>query len=133
MIDMHCHILPGVDDGAKDLYEAIEMAKIAEEDGIKKIINTSHFHPEFKFIMGSELIEKVDNFNKILKENNIDIEVLLGNEIYYTDGILEEIEDLNFYTINKSKYLLIEFSPMNVPKNLPDIVYELKIKGYTPI
>lgn len=133
MIDMHCHILPGVDDGAKDLYEAIEMAKIAEEDGIKKIINTSHFHPEFKFIMGSELVEKVDNFNKILKENNIDIEVLLGNEIYYTDGILEEIEDLNFYTINKSKYLLIEFSPMNVPKNLPDIVYELKIKGYTPI
>ncbi len=133
MIDIHCHILPGVDDGAVDLEEALEMARIAEKEGIKTIINTSHFHPEFKYIMGDELVDIVDRFNIALKANNINLEVLLGNEIYYTDEIIENLDTLNFYTLNKSKYVLIEFSPMNVPKNLADVVYEVKLKGYTPV
>ncbi|SCH16013.1 tyrosine-protein phosphatase [Romboutsia sp. 1001713B170207_170306_H8] len=133
MIDIHCHILPGVDDGAVDLEEALEMARIAEKEGIKKIINTSHFHPEFKYIMGEELVDIVDRFNITLKANKINLEVLLGNEIYYTDEIIENLDTLSFYTLNKSKYVLIEFSPMNIPKNLADVVYEVKLKGYTPV
>ncbi|WP_122638402.1 tyrosine-protein phosphatase [Romboutsia sp. Marseille-P6047] len=133
MIDIHCHILPGVDDGAVDLEEALEMARIAEKEGIKKIINTSHFHPEFKYIMGEELVDIVDRFNITLKANKINLEVLLGNEIYYTDEIIENLDTLSFYTLNKSKYVLIEFSPMNIHKNLADVVYEVKLKGYTPV
>ena len=133
MIDMHCHILPGIDDGASDLEEALEMARIAESEGIKKIVNTSHFHPEFKYTMGEELVEAINIFNVALKANKIDLEVLIGNEIYYTDEIIEELHNLNFHTLNNSKYLLIEFSPMNVPKNLADVVYEVKLKGYIPV
>ena len=133
MIDMHCHILPGIDDGASDLEEALEMARIAESEGIKKIVNTSHFHPEFKYTMGEELVEAINSFNVALKANKIDLEVLIGNEIYYTDEIIEELHNLNFHTLNNSKYLLIEFSPMNVPKNLADVVYEVKLKGYIPV
>ena len=81
MIDMHCHILPGIDDGASDLEEALEMARIAESEGIKKIVNTSHFHPEFKYTMGEELVEAINSFNVALKANKIDLEVLIGNEI----------------------------------------------------
>lgn len=133
MIDLHCHILPGVDDGAKDLEDSLEMARIAEEQGIKKIINTSHYHPEFEYVMGEQLLDEVEKFNKILKENNINIEVLIGNELYYSDNLLEYIESKEFHTLNKSKYLLIEFSPTGFPKNIGDIVYELKIRGYVPI
>ena len=133
MIYMHCHILPGIDDGASDLEEALEMARIAESEGIKKIVNTSHFHPEFKYTMGEELVEAINSFNVALKANKIDLEVLIGNEIYYTDEIIEELHNLNFHTLNNSKYLLIEFSPMNVPKNLADVVYEVKLKGYIPV
>lgn len=133
MIDMHCHILPGVDDGASDFEEALKMAKIAKNEGIKKIVNTSHFHPEFKYVMGDELLDRVESFNLELKSNNIDLEVLLGNEIYYTEDIIESLEDLNFHSLNNSKYILIEFSPMNIPKNLTDVVYEIKLKGYIPV
>ena len=133
MIDLHCHILPGVDDGAKNLEESLEMARIAESEGIKKIINTSHYHPEFEYIMGDSLLSEVQKFNKILKENNIDIEVFIGNELYYSDNLLEYIENKDFYTLNNSRYLLIEFSPTSFPKNIGDIVYELKIRGYIPI
>jgi len=133
MIDIHCHILPGVDDGSKDLNDSLEMAKIAQSEGIKTIINTSHYHPDFDYIVGEKLLEELVNFNKVLKENNIDVEVLIGNELYYSDDLLEYIDKKEFYTLNKSKYILIEFGHTRFPKNVCDVVYELKIRGYIPI
>ncbi|GIM32010.1 tyrosine-protein phosphatase [Paraclostridium bifermentans] len=133
MIDIHCHILPQVDDGSKSLEESIEMAKIAQNEGIKKIINTSHYHPDFKYKSGEELKTILKSFNKKLKDENIDIEVLLGNELYFTDDLLCDFEKLEFHSLNNSKYILVEFSPNNFPNNLADIVYELKLKRYIPI
>ncbi|MBQ6632311.1 MAG: hypothetical protein IJH55_09520, partial [Romboutsia sp.] len=75
MIDIHCHIVPNIDDGAKNLEDALEMAKIAYNEGIRKVINTSHYHPNFNYIKGKELLNSVKEFNNILKLNNIDIEV----------------------------------------------------------
>ena len=133
MIDIHCHIVPNIDDGAKNLDDALEMAKIAYNQGIRKIINTSHYHPNFSYIKGKELLSRVKEFNNILKLNNIDIEVFIGNELYYSEDIIEIIEQKEFYSLNNSRYLLIEFSPLNFPKNILDIIYEIKIRGYIPI
>ena len=133
MIDIHCHILPGVDDGAKDLEDSLEMARIAQREGIKTIINTSHYHPDFDYVVGERLSEELVKFNTILKEHNIDVEVLMGNELYYSDNLLEYIDKKEFHTLNNSKYILIEFAPTRFPKNLCDVVYELKIRGYIPI
>lgn len=133
MIDIHCHIVPNIDDGAKSLDDALEMAKIAYDEGIRKIVNTSHYHPNFEYKKGKELFESVKEFNNILKLNNLDIELLIGNELYYSEDIIEIIEQKEFYTLNNSKYLLIEFSPIRFPKNIVDIIYEIKIRGYVPI
>ena len=133
MIDIHCHIVPNIDDGAKNLDEALEMSKIAYNEGIRKIINTSHYHPSFDYKKGKELLASVKDFNNILKLNNLDIEVLIGNELYYSEDIIEIIEQKEFYSLNNSRYLLIEFPPLNFPKNILDIIYEIKIRGYIPI
>ena len=133
MIDMHCHILPGVDDGAKNLEESLEMARIAQKEGIKKMINTSHYNPNFDYIMGERLVDNLNKLNDKLKEENIDIEVLIGNELYYSDDLLEDMDKKEFYSLNNSKYILLEFSPTMFPKNLSEVVYELKIRGYIPI
>ena len=133
MIDIHCHILPEVDDGSRSLNESIEMAMIATEQGIKKIVNTSHYHPDFRYKKGEELLKELEDFNNVLKENMIDIEVLIGNEIYYTKDLIREIDELDFYTLNTSRYLLIELPPTNFPQDLCNIVYELKEKGYIPV
>lgn len=133
MIDIHCHIVPNIDDGAKNLDDALEMAKIAYNEGIRQIINTSHYHPSFNYIKGEELLNRVKEFNNILKLNNIDIEIFIGNELYYSEDIIEIIEQKEFYSLNNSRYLLIEFSPLNFPKNILDIIYEIKIRGYIPI
>lgn len=133
MIDIHCHILPEVDDGSKSLEESIEMAKIAQYEGIKKIVNTSHYHHDFKFKKGIELKNVLNDFNEKLKDQNIDIEVVLGNELFYTEDLIGKLEELDFYSLNDSRYVLIEFSPSNFPKNLTDIVYEMKLRKYIPI
>ncbi|MGL5717463.1 MAG: tyrosine-protein phosphatase [Paraclostridium sp.] len=133
MIDIHCHILPGVDDGSTGLSESIEMAKIASSEGIKKIVNTSHYHFDFKYKKGNELKSILNEFNKVLKDENINIEVILGNELYYTEDLIGKLDELDFFTINDSRYLLIEFSPINLPKNLEDVVYEIRLKKYIPI
>lgn len=133
MIDIHCHILPEVDDGSRSLNESIEMAMIAKEQGITKIVNTSHYHPDFRYKKGEELLKELEDFNNVLKENMIDIEVLIGNEIYYTKDLIKEIDKLDFYTLNNSRYILIELPPTNFPKDLCNIVYELKEKNYIPV
>ena len=133
MIDIHCHIVP-VDDGAKNIQEAIEMARLAEEDGITKIINTSHYNPEFEYIKGKQLIYEIERFNQILKQQNINIEVLSGNEIYYNQSILDVLDNKpEFLTLANSKYVLLEFSPVNFPKNILDIIHEFRIRGYKVI
>ena len=133
MIDIHCHILPEVDDGSRSLNESIEMAMIAKEQGITKIVNTSHYNPDFRYKKGEELLKELEDFNNVLKENMIDIEVLIGNEIYYTKDLIKEIDELDFYTLNNSRYILIELPPTNFPKDLCNIVYELKEKNYIPV
>ncbi len=133
MIDIHCHILPKVDDGSKSLEESIEMAKIAQGEGIKKIVNTSHYHYDFKFKKGMELKNILMDFNEKLKEENIDIEVFLGNELFYTEDLIGKFDELDFYSLNDSRYVLIEFSTSNFPKNLTDVVYEMKLRKYIPI
>ena len=74
-----------------------------------------------------------DKLTELGKENNIDIEIYLGNEIYFTYDLIEKISELDFYCLNKSKYILIEFPPTNFPLNLCNIVYELKQKGFIPV
>lgn len=133
MIDIHCHILPNVDDGSESLEESITMAKIAESEGITKIVNTSHCHFDFKYKKGNELKLELEKFNQALKEENINIEVLLGNELYYTSDLIERFDELDFFSMNNSKYILMEFSPINFPKNIEDVIYEIKIRGYIPI
>lgn len=133
MIDIHCHILPNADDGSECIQDSINMAIIAKEQGINKIIATPHYHPEFKYPKGEELKKIYEDFKAELKKNEIDIDIYLGNEIYFTYDLIDKISELDFYCLNNSKYILIEFPPTNFPMNLCNIVYELKQKGFIPI
>lgn len=125
MIDIHCHMISN--DESKYLNEALEMAKNAEQEGVKSIINTFNYNSNIEGNPNqAEMIEKL---NFMLKENNIDIDVLIGNEVYYNDDLLRKIDNKEFYTLNDSRYILIEFMESYLPKNLRDIVYELVIRG----
>jgi protein-tyrosine phosphatase len=130
-IDIHSHILYGIDDGSKTLEESIEILKQAKEIGFKEIVLTPHYIENSKYNKNNEEKEKL---LKTLKEKETEIKLYIGNEVFQTENIEELLNKKEIATINNSKYLLIEF-PMyqKTIKNINNIIYELKIKGITPI
>lgn len=132
LVDIHVHILPGIDDGPGSLEESIEMAKVAKERGVSAIIATPHANRTFS--NGKTLIEKkTTDLNKALKEANIEIEVYPGVEYRVSPDILSELEDGSLQTLANSQYLLIELPFTEVPFYMEELVFQLKLKGLTPI
>lgn len=127
MIDIHCHILPDIDDGPDYLDEAVEMAKIASLDGITTIVATPHIkdvlHPA-ALIQG-----KVDELNKRLKNKGIPLEILRGADIssVIAPAFLKD------YTINGTGYLLLEFPHTHLPGNAREMIFKIIINGFLPI
>ncbi|MFD3155940.1 tyrosine-protein phosphatase [Haloimpatiens sp. FM7330] len=134
MIDIHCHIVPSIDDGAKDLETSVEMLKIAKEDGIRKIIATPHFYMEGSFENKYEDVsKKVEELNIEAKKRNIDIEILPGQEVFLDKHTLEYYKRGIIQPLHKTKYMLLEFHGGEFPKHALDTIYELKILGIKTI
>ncbi len=134
-IDIHSHILYGIDDGSKTLEESIEIIKQFEEMGFKEIIATPHYIENSKYQTNNkEKQELLKTLKKSLKENNINVKLYLGNEVFVNDNMEEQLKNEEIASLNKSKYLLIEF-PMyqKTIKNINNIIYELRIKGIIPV
>jgi protein-tyrosine phosphatase len=134
MIDMHCHILPGVDDGPKTLEESLELARLAEAEGITKIIATPHHqHPMFEN-SGPSILRKVEELNESFEEANINLTVIPSQEIRLHGDVVQNIElgDVLPMTPN-STYLLVEFPSNSIPHYTTRLFYDLQMKGYTPI
>jgi protein-tyrosine phosphatase len=127
MIDLHCHILPGIDDGAVDMQTSIDMARIAAEDGIETIVATPHIKDTLHSTV--KLGALVSQLNINLKHQNIPVNVLLGADVF----ALLNHSRLKDYTINNSRYILIEFPHNYLPSNSKEILFSLAIQGLCPI
>ena len=133
MIDLHCHILPGVDDGPDDLRQSIEMAKVASKDGVRKIVATPHHHTSKFTNPKSIIVEKVKELNEALQAESIPIEVLSGQEVRLFGELIQEFEENQIATVNNYQYVLIEFPSNHVPSYAERMFYEIQMKGLTPI
>lgn len=130
MIDIHNHILYGLDDGSKTLEESCELLDSAIKAGVKAICFTPHFIPESRFM--ASISEKERKF-LILKEKYAGkIDLYLGNEIYMNNDILELLKD-KIEPLAKSKYLLIELPVCNEYPSLENILFQLQTAGYKVI
>ncbi|MGL5417356.1 MAG: tyrosine-protein phosphatase [Clostridium sp.] len=135
MVDIHSHILPKIDDGAKFGYETFEMIKLSIKDGVTDIVATPHYCVGYGEESFKEVKRSVKELRKLLKEENLNIKVHYGQEVYYSTRILEDLTEENIGTINDGKYMLIEFH-MRALENEDEIfnnLYELRLKGITPI
>lgn len=113
MIDIHCHILPGVDDGSLSTAESIVMAQSALGGGTKKIVATPHYFNDYQNpvpLKKNDVIEKFNELKASFKKSNIPVKLYLGSEQYGVNNLIPLIENDELITINGSRYLLIEFS-----------------------
>ena len=131
-IDIHCHILYGIDDGSKNYEESIELLKQHAIMGATDVILTPHYIENTKYKTNNK--EKL-NLLETLKEEaeKLNLNLYLGNEVFVNNNLEEQILNGEIRTLNNTRYLLIELPMTNKIKNLKEIIYELKIKGITPI
>ncbi|MCM3735363.1 tyrosine protein phosphatase [Bacillus cytotoxicus] len=134
MIDLHCHILPSVDDGAGTLTDSLKMAQTAVTEGIHTIVATPH-HQNGKYINErAEILHQVEQLNEALQEHDIPLTVLPGQEVRLYGDLLADYEAGKILTLNETnKYILIEFPSNHVPRYAEQMLYELRVKGMIPI
>lgn len=131
MIDMHNHILYGIDDGCKTIEESIETIKNMKKIGFNNIVLTPHYIEDSSFKANNNLkLQKLEILKEELLKNNIDVNLFLGNEIFINESINELIINKEIRSINNTRYILIELPFNNQILNLDDYLYELKLKGY---
>lgn len=139
MIDVHSHILPGIDDGARDLEEALEMARLAVADGIRVMVATPHLFKHKSVDLGAInekriILEHLDAFRDRLAVEGIDLEILPGCDVPLSIEALILLEDDRVLTVNDGKrYLLLELPHFSIPPAMEDICFRLKSRGLTPI
>lgn len=125
MIDLHTHILPNIDDGSRSIDETFNLLKEAKEAGFEKVVLTSHYMEKYYETEIAEREVWIKAIQQNLDTKGIDIDLILGNEIYFTENIIKLLEDAKASTLNNSSYVLFEL-PINVePLNLYDIIYEM--------
>ena len=112
-VDIHCHILPGVDDGAADNQISMEMLRIAWKDGIHHIILTPHNKPMRHNVSFKTMQKMSEQLLTEARQEGMEFSFTLGNEIYYRSDVVEEIENNRVCTMAGTSYVLVEFSPMD--------------------
>lgn len=132
-IDIHTHILPQIDDGAKSIEQSLSMLRIAKENHTSAVIATPHFVPGGRNISMDERKEVLERVRERIAQENLGIELYLGNEIYYRSVVPELLEEGKISTLADSSYVLVEFNPMQDFSYIRDGLYRLLSEGYRPI
>jgi len=132
MVDMHSHVLPGIDDGAQNPQESIVLIKKMMELGIKKIIATPHIMIDYYRNEPESINEALAVLKAELTAQNIDINVSAAAEHYFDETFEKRINDRRVMTMGDN-YVLFELSFINQPPNIIPVVQKMKDMGYKPI
>ncbi len=132
-IDMHCHVMPGVDDGSPDMATSLEMLRIAAKDGITHMILTPHHKPMHHNVSPEHNITYRKKLQEAATAEGIKVKLFSGNEIYYSDETMEELEQGRICPLAGSDYVLVEFHPTNPYKAIQNAANRVQAAGFIPI
>ena len=133
MIDIHSHILPNIDDGAKNIQETLHLLQEAQQVGFQAIVSTSHYMEGYYETNVPEREMWIKIIYQKGQEENIKLKLYLGNEIYLSENIIKLLENGKASTMNDTSYVLFEM-PLNVePLKLYNVIYEMLENNLIPI
>lgn len=133
MIDLHTHILPGIDDGAKTLEVALEMARIAVDDGTKVMACTPHIYPGLYMNDSAGIHEERDKLQKALDTFHIPLQLVVGADAHLVPELLEGLQSGRVPTLNGSRYFLLEPSHHVAPPQFEHSVFQIMAAGFVPV
>ena len=133
MIDIHTHILPGLDDGARDMEDSLSMAALALKSGVHTLVATSHANTFFKEYSIEEYLQRLEAFRKALDEVKLPLRVFSGMEIYMTREVPRMIREGRLLSLNQTGYFLTEFSFGIEQEEMDEMLHDLMELGVTPV
>lgn len=133
MIDFHAHILPGVDDGAKDISETFKILKETKKYGFNQIISTAHYIEQSYETTDKERKEIISLIQKKLIKDNCNLNIHIGSEVYISNNIINLLKSKKASTIANTRYVLFELPLSQRITNIDEIIYELLENKYIPI
>ena len=133
MIDIHSHILPGIDDGAQTEADSLKMARAAVKEGITTIVATPH-HRNGKYDNErNNIIRWVETLNELIISEGIPLTVLPGQETRINGDMIPELENNIILPINNTKYVFVEFPSAHVPRYASQMLFDIQVAGYIPV
>ena len=135
MIDLHNHLLPGIDDGAKKLNETLEFLRIARRDGVRTVVATPHMKPGVYDNTRETILERVSLVREAQKGDEAEgVTLLPGAEVYYTADLTARLRDGQLMTLGDGgRYLLLELPYQQVPIGVEETIFQLKLRQVTPL
>ncbi len=133
-VDMHSHLLPGIDDGCKSFDESIELIKELIDLGYKKLICTPHIMGDFYRNTPEIILGKLHQLNHIIQQLGLNIELGAAAEYYLDESFMERIDkEEELLCFGKERYVLFETSYMNASPHIENVIFRLQSMGYTPV
>jgi protein-tyrosine phosphatase len=133
-MDLHSHLLPGLDDGARDTQEALQLMKTAANDGVAGIVATPHFVIGGYMPSRETILSNVEELRALAQAEGLSVSIYPGSECYLEHGLIDLLNKGEVLTINDGgKYLLVELPRMNFPSHAHQLLFELQLEGITPI
>ena len=135
MIDIHAHILPGLDDGAQDIYDALEMANLAVESGITEMIATPHCNIPgmFRNYYDGDYKKVFQATEQVLKEEGVPLKLYPGVEVFMTPDVPSLLKEGKIRTLKGGHYILVEFGFDEDPDFATDMLTKMRNLGLHPI
>jgi protein-tyrosine phosphatase len=134
VIDIHCHILPGIDDGPETITEALKMARLAVKDGVRTIVATPHCFDGVYNCQELDIVARCDEFNEVLIQESIELTVLPGAEVRFTPELSQAVEQGGTLTLGDScDYMLLELPALFIPDAVLMTIRSLHQVGITTI
>lgn len=132
-VDMHSHLIPGIDDGSKSMEESLELVKRLADFGLEKIITTPHIMYEYYRNTPEIIGMGLEDLRKAAKNEGISIEIDAAAEYYMDEIFLEKVKSGEKMLTFGDNYILVETGFINKPQMLLDIIFHLEMAGYKPI
>lgn len=134
MVDLHSHLIWNIDDGSKSKEMTANMLKQAVRGGTTKLVLTPHYLKGHYEVQINNVKERANEVKELVKELGLNLEVYCGQEVYYSEHILENYLNKEIGTINDSRYMLIEFNMRDFYiEEAVEVLYELQLRGIVPV
>jgi protein-tyrosine phosphatase len=130
MIDLHTHILPGIDDGVETIEESVEFARVAIQDGVKVIIATPHYKEGVWDNQREGILNSVEMLRARLAQDDLDVDLRPGSEVHLCPNLVQRVKEGQATTLNDNgRTVLLELSLSQYPVELENLVFQMKLAG----